>query len=127
MREKAFQFGVRLSVICVLIAFLCVTVQTASGERNDWQAGTVLKVKAHQATTGESHGTPTKYDVSMKIGNKIYVVLYAPEQAAPEPEFYVGMARTVLVEGEFVKFNDLLGNIHRMRILSSKDVAPESK
>ena len=126
MRERTSHLRLGVTVVCALIAFLCITMQKSSAEKKVWQAGTILEVKAHPSKSGDSYG-PQKYDISLQVGRTIYVVLYAPKEEMPELEFYVGMARTVLVEDEFVTFNDLLGHTHPMRIVSSKHSPPESK
>jgi hypothetical protein len=115
-----------IAIIFVLITMVCLATTRSSGEKKKWQAGTVLDVKAHQ---GESEGDAAakQYDISIKVGQKIYTALYAPEGNHPQPEFYVGMARTVLVDGNTLKFNDLQGRTHSMRILSSKDAPANSQ
>ena len=126
MCERSSNFRVGINVVFTLIAFLCFTMQKSFAEKKVWQAGTILEVKKHHSESEDRHG-PMKYDISIKVDNKLYVVLYAPKQEVPELEFYVGMARTVLVEGEMLTFNDLLGHTHPTRILSSKHLPPESK
>ena len=126
MRERSSHSNVSLSVACALLAVLCLGPLTAPGEKKTWQVGTILEVKALQAASG-SGNTRKQYDVSIKVGKKVYVVLYVPEATQPDPEFYVGMARTVLIDGSTMKFNDIKGRTHSMRILSSKDAAPVSK
>lgn len=124
MREERYRLAI--TIACALAVCLCLAALASSGEKKVWQAGTILSVKDHQPQD-EDGDRPKKYDISVKVGKKIYVVLYAPEKELPGPEFYVGMARTVLVEGDVLKFNDLQGNTHTLRILSSKDAPPESK
>ena len=123
MRQRESHFRAKIAIIFVLIALVCFATVRSSGEKKKWQAGTVLDVKAHQGES-EAPDAAKQYDVSVKVGQKIYVALYAPEGNNPEPEFYVGMARTVLVEGNTLKFNDLQGRTHSLRILSSKDAPP---
>jgi len=115
------------AIVCALIGILCSPAQRSFGEKKTWQAGTILEVKAHHAGTDEDSDA-NKYDVSVKVGKKIYVVLYVQGSDRAEPEYYVGMATTVLIEGDTLKFNDLQGRTHSVRILSSKDAPPpESK
>jgi hypothetical protein len=98
---------------------------TAPAQSKTWQSGTVLEVKPRQAESN-SNNAGKQYDVSIKVGKKLYAVLYTAEINQPDPGLYVGMARTVLIEGNTLKFNDLQGRTHPARILSSKD-APPSK
>jgi len=118
---------VEIAIVCGLIGILCFPAPRSFGQKKTWQAGTVLEVKAHHGETdGDSEAN--KYDISVKVGKKIYVVLYMQGKDRAEPEYYVGMATTVLIEGDTLKFNDLQGRTHSVRILSSKDApGPESK
>lgn len=124
MRERRYRLAI--TIACAFAVYLCLAAVASSGEKKAWQAGTILSVKDHEPQDEDGDGLK-KYDISVKIGKKIYVVLYAPEKDLPEPEFYVGMERTVLVEGDLMRFNDLQGNTHTLRILSSKNAPPDSK
>ena len=126
MGRRTFHFRTGVAICFALCAVLCMMATKSFGEKKEWQAGTIVDVKAHGSGTQENQRLK-KYDVSIKVGKKIYVVLYAPEKQLPEPDLYVGMARTVLIDGEVLKFNDIQGRTHPMRILSSKDSPTESK
>ena len=125
MPERGSHVPGKTAVVCALIAILCFTAVSSSGEKKTWQAGTILEVKAHEhppdSDNAANDNAGKEYDISIKVGKKIYVALYASEKNQPEPDFYVGMRRTVLIDGDTLKFNDLLGNTHSLRILSSKD------
>ena len=125
MCERSSHTNVGLTVTCALLAILCLGRLTALGEKNTWQAGTILEVKAHQGQSGGDN-TRKQYDVSVKVGKKVYVVLYIDE-TNQGTRLYVGATRTVLIDGSTLKFNDVEGHVHSARILSSKDAAPDSK
>jgi hypothetical protein len=126
MNERNSRIGASISIVFALIALLCVTMLKASGDSKAWQAGTIVEVKAHQVDANAAADTGAKqYDVSIKVGKKIYVALYILDKDQASPEYYVGMRRPVLVESDTIKFNDLLGHTHTLKILSSKD-APAS-
>lgn len=113
------------TVTCGIIMTLCfAAVVSFAQNKKTWQAGTILEVKTHDAAPENDQGAK-QYDISVKVGKKIYVVLYTLREDQAEPEFYVGMARTVLVEGDTLKFNDLQGRTHSMPILSCKDAPAE--
>jgi hypothetical protein len=121
MLERYSRIGIS---VCAVITALCLSVPAASGENTNWQAGTIVEVKAHQVDAGADTGAK-QYDVSIKVGKRIYVALYTADKDQPGPEYYVGMRRTVLVGSNTIKFNDLLGHTHTLKILSSKD-APQT-
>jgi len=110
----------RTALICNLILIICVAALKLSGEeKKPWHSGTIIEVKAHEAASGTDE--IKQYDVTVKIGKKIYVASYVPENNQPELEYYVGMARIMQVDGDTLKVNDLLGRTHALKILSSKD------
>ena len=126
MRERSSHPKVSLTVACALLAVLCLMPLTAPGQKKTWQTGSILEVKAHQAEPG-GNTTGKQYDVSVKVGKKVYVVLYVDDADQPDPKLYIGATRTVLIDGNTLKFNDVGGRVHSTRILSSKDAAPDSK
>lgn len=130
MHERSSRTIVSIIIVCALIAVLYPTILKASGDSKAWQAGTIVVVKEHKVDAGADAGPnqdtgAKQYDVSVKVGTKIYLTLYTAENGQAGPQFYVGMRRTVLIEGDTLKFNDLLGHTHTLRILSSKD-APQT-
>jgi hypothetical protein len=105
---------------------LCFAVSNSMGEdRKVYQAGTILDIKPHQPTPGADTGKK-EFDVSIKVGDKIYVVLYAPPGGQDFAEYGVGMNRTVFVEGDTMKLNDLLGRTRTLPVLSVKDAPPKT-
>jgi hypothetical protein len=123
MHKSNARIGIPISLVMAFIAILSVATPT-SGQNKAWQAGTIVEVKAHQADAGTDAGA-RQYDVSIKVAKKIYVALYTSEKDQAAPEYYVGMRRTVQVDGDTIKFNDLQGHTRTLKILSSKD-APQS-
>jgi hypothetical protein len=104
---------------------MCVAVAKSPGQdKKPWRSGTVLEVKTHEAAPGADQSK--QYDITVKVGKKIYLTLYSPKDNEPDPAYYVGMARTVQVDGDTLRFNDLLGHTRELKIVSSKD-APSAK
>jgi hypothetical protein len=124
MRGTLPHLRIKPAITALLIAYLGVSSLSASAQtKKHWQAGTILEVKPHEGAP-PSENAAKEYDVSIKAGKKIYVVLYAQENDQADPEFYVGVTRTVLVDGDTLKINDLQGNTRSAHILSSKDAPP---
>ena len=98
-----------------------------SQDKKPYQAGTIVGVKQHQGKQDNAEAAKAEsdeaqqYDISIRVGSKIYTVLYTPPPGQNYPELGLGMDRTVLVEGDTMKVNDLLGRTRSMPILSSKD------
>jgi len=120
MRKKGSRLFAGIAMLFALIFIPCLSIRNSFGEKKAWQAGTITEVKSHSAESGDT-GAAKNYDVSVKVGKKIYTVLYSLPNDRAEPEYYVGMATTVLIDGDNLKFNDLQGHTHSLHILSSKD------
>ena len=112
---------------------VCLATPPLHGQdKRPYQAGTIVDVKPHQTESPDSDAAKAKnnesqqYDISFKVGNRIYVVLYTPPVGQNYPELGLGMDRTVFVDGDTMKVNDLLGRTRSMPILSSKDAPPKT-
>lgn len=113
----------RVSLGRVLIAIICLAVPQAPGQNKKvWQAGTLTQVKEHQVTSADNDATK-QYEVSVKVGKKIYSALYTLKSGEPDLDWdnYVGQERMVLIEGDKLTFNDVLGRPHTLKIVGSKD------
>jgi len=110
-------------LICALIMCIAV-VQSPGQDKKPWHSGTILEVKTHQPEPGADQ--VKQYDITVKVGKKIYLTLYTPQGNEPGPENYVGMARSVQVDGDTLRVNDLLGHTRELKIVSSKDAAAAS-
>jgi hypothetical protein len=122
-----------IALACALALIVCFTATKSPGQdKRPYQAGTIVDVKPHPAAQAGDDAAQAKkdeapqYDLSVKVGNKIYVVLYTPPPGQNYPELGVGMDRTVLVDGDTLKVNDLLGRTRTMPILSTKDAPPKA-
>src|SRR5271167_1721287 len=70
---------------------LCVAVLSGFGQTpsSRYQPGTIMAVTAHQSPG--QHGTDvTQYDVSLRVGNMTYVVLYTPPNGANTVTYATG-------------------------------------
>lgn len=62
----------------IVLVTLCLLTLAALGESTSkYQIGMITDVKARQVA-GDSASDPTSYDISVKVGDTIYVVLYTP-------------------------------------------------
>jgi hypothetical protein len=125
MRDKELFHTTGIRLTCVMVMVMCFAVLRSSAQDNKpWMAGTIVEVKTHQPAPEKEVGGK-QYDISVKVGKMIYVILYTEENDRAEPEYFVGMARTVMIEGDTLNFNDMLGNVHPMHILSRKEALPD--
>jgi len=102
---------------------ICLTAFPAFCQSTSkWQVGTITEVRIHQ--TAEKVGTSraTSYDVSVKVGNTIYIVLYTPPLGEETVKYAAGRDLLVLVGKSTIRYNDLLGQSFEVPIESQKAV-----
>ena len=90
-----------LSLILVITAVLSVLCQSQSS----YQPATITGVTLHPNAPGEPG--LARYDVTLKVGNNVYVVLYTPPAGQNTVQYAAGMDILVLVENNSIRFNKL--------------------
>ena len=108
--------AMRAIVIC--ISAICLsTLPTFSQSKSAYQVGTIMAVAVHKAAVA-SGDSPASYDVSVKVGNTVYVVLYTPPLGLETVRYVAGRDILVLVGEKTITFNDQSGNSQEIPILS---------
>ena len=81
-----------------------------------WQHGIILAVVKH---ADSQHVDPnvTSYDISLRVGKTVYVVLYNAPRNSSMVEYRVGGDVVVLVDRTNLTINDIQGNAHTVKIL----------
>ena len=87
-----------------------------------YQVGTITAIKAHQAA-GSGASDAASYDVSVKVGDTIYVVLYTPAVGEDTVKYAAGRDLLVLVGKNTITYNDILGRSFAVPIESQKPAA----
>jgi hypothetical protein len=87
-----------------------------------YQVATITEVKLHQAA-GAAASDAASYDVSLKVGDKVYVTLYTPRFNDSTVKYAVGRDLLVLVGKKTITFNDIMGQSFEVPIESQKPVA----
>jgi len=105
-------------VFCISLTMVSAFGQSASR----YQVGTITEVKTHQ-TAGSGASNTTSYDVSLKVGDTIYVVLYTPPLGQETVKYAAGRELLVLVGKGTVRYNDILGQSFEVPIESQKPAA----
>ena len=114
----------RVQTVAVLIFTMAIT---SSGQSSSpkYEAGTVMAVQPHKADVNEPQ-SDRRYDISVQVGNTLYIVLYTQPPGTISPEYRRGLSTPVLVKGDTLTFNDSLGRSRELPILSRKAV-PEAR
>jgi hypothetical protein len=99
---------------------LCLlTLPALCQSRSKYQVAIITEVKAHQVA-GEPASDSSSYDVSVKVGDTIYVVLYTPPLSELPPKYATGRELLVLVGKSTITYNDMLGQSHEVPIKSQR-------
>lgn len=111
----------------MLITWLGVGLVPGLGQAqpSKYQPGTIIEVKAHEPSAGKA-ASDNRYDISVKVGNTVYVALYTRPPGRIAPQYRIGLSLLVLIENNTLTFNDRLGRSQKLPILSQK-TAPENK
>lgn len=108
----------RLSSVLASLFILFVSIANAQTDAPQprWQSGTITSVKPHTAKDSNQPDTQ-KYDVSVKVGDESYVVLYTPPPGSNSVRYRAGTSLQVLISDDTLTFNDLLGRANKLPIL----------
>src|SRR5215831_19965525 len=82
------------SLIIFVAASMSGLCQTPSAK---YEPGTIMAVTRHQNSASEGDPGVARYDVSIKVGNTIYVGLYTPPDGSNQVEYSAGIERLVSV------------------------------
>lgn len=92
---------------------------------SEYQLAIITEVKPRDAAES-STSDPARYDVSVKVGDTIYVVLYTQPLGELPAKYATGHELLVLVGKDTITYNDILGRSLRVPIESQRP-ATESK
>jgi len=102
---------------------ICLTTFPAFGQSTSkYQVGTITEVKAHHAG-GNGASDAASYDVSVKVGDTTYVVLYTPALGEDTVKYAAGRDLLVLVGKNTITYNDILGRSFAVPIESRRPAA----
>jgi hypothetical protein len=104
-----------LLVCSIALPLFCQTPSTTL------QVATITAVNAHQKDAENSGRAVAQYDVSLQIGNTVYVALFTPPSGATVVEYAVGMNVVVMVGSKSITFTKL-GTTSEMPILRREDL-----
>ncbi len=109
-----------VAVVCFALTFV-LSGQESSPE---YERGTIMAVSRHESGPNEQPGT-AKYDVSVKVRDTKYVVLYEPPNGANIVEYAAGMDLLVSVSDDTLTFPSQLTGTTHVPILRKEALPPE--
>ena len=112
----------------LIVALMCGASALAFAQTpsSQWQRGTITAVTTHQQSAGERPSDTVQYDVTVKVGGTIYVVLYSPPNGAKSVEYSRGMDFLVLLGTDTLTFNSKLSGTTEAPILHKEALPAES-
>lgn len=116
---KNFARGSMRGLTLVKIAVMWVAILPVLGQdaKPAYQTATIVDVKTHQESAA-SGSSVSRYDISIRLQNNIYVVLYTPPPGTYGSQYMKGMDMLVLVGDNTITYNDMLGVSREVPILS---------
>jgi|SRR5208283_3173385 len=105
--------------LIAVIGLCLLTVPALCQSPSKYQTGFITEVKPRQAAA-DSASDPTSYDVSVKVGNIIYVVLYTQPLGEIPVKYATGHELLVLVGKNTITYNDMLGRSLQVPIESQR-------
>ena len=109
-----------------LICMTCIclgTLPAFSQSTSKYQVATITDVKTHQ----DSGSDVVRYDVSVKVGDTIYVVLYTPPLGMNTVKYAAGRELLVLVGKKTITYNDILGQSQEVPIVTQRSASKQPK
>ena len=109
-----------IRLICIsAICSLLMVVPSFGQSAQHYQVAVIVAVKPHQSLRDDASGI-TRYEVSLKVGDSVYVVLYTPQFGIDTVKYAEGRNLLVVVSEKTISYNDLLGQSFEVPIISRK-------
>jgi hypothetical protein len=108
---------------CILLAALPLWGQASPKASPKYEVATIMEVQAHHS----SESTVASYDVTVKVGEKMYLVLYTPPLAMDTVKYMAGRELLVQVNEKTITYNDILGESLEVPILSQRPAGKDRK
>src|SRR5277367_259185 len=96
-----------------------------SQSTTQYKVGTITAVQPHPSAAG-SNPSADSYDVSLKVGDTTYIVLYTPPYGLQTVRYATGREFMVVVGEKTITFNDTLGNSSELPIESQTAAETQS-
>ena len=104
-----------MSLICICLVTLPVYCESGS----KYEVATITNVKPHQAEDNKL-SDPVRYDVSVKVADTVYLVLYTDTLGTSTVKYAAGRELLVCVGRDAITYNDILGRSQQVPIISQE-------
>jgi hypothetical protein len=117
-------FSRLLLPVLIFAANISALAQTPAA---NYERGTITAVTVHQNAPGEPARDTARYDVSVKVGNTVYVVLFTPPSGSNAIEYSTGTDMLFLVGADTLTFNSMVTGKTEMPILRRETLSAPGK
>jgi len=109
------------------VFLMCVVAcpLVAQAPSQHYQVGTILKVQLHQNAPEDPKASNSQYEVSVRVIDNVYVILYTQPSGGAGVQFAEGLQKLVLVGADTLTFNDILGKTTVAPILQRESLPPQ--
>jgi hypothetical protein len=114
--------GAIMRRLIAVIGLCLVAFPALCQSASKWQVAAITAVKPHPAA-GEDASNPITYDISVKVGDTIYLVRYTTPPWEIAPKYATGHELLVLVGKNTITYNDMLGRSYQVPIESQRPAA----
>ena len=121
-RHSTEQGGFMLKALTIPILLAVFTAAALSQNSSEFQPGTIMKVVRHPGSTGQS----LQYNVSIKVSNTVYTVLYTPPPGVNSVEYFGGLQILVQVKKDSLVFNSRVSGTTEVPILERETLAGDN-
>jgi hypothetical protein len=104
----------------LLISVCAVALPAICEPAANYEVATIVDVKPHQSAGDRSFSDVASYDVSVRVGKTIYVVLYTDTSGTGTVKYVAGREALVHVGKNSIIYNDIVGQSHEVPIISQK-------
>ena len=111
--------------LITVIAMCLMTMPALCQSGSKWQVATITEIKPRDRAADTTSDRP-RYDVTVKVGDTIYLVLYTQPWGEIPAKYATGHELLVLVGKDKITYNDMLGRSLQVPIESQRP-ATESK
>jgi hypothetical protein len=112
----------------LLIIIICAAALPAFCEPSaKYEVATIVNVKAHPSAGDSSSSAADSYDVSVKVGDTVYTVLYTDPIGSSTVRYIAGREVLVHVGKNSITYNDISGQSHEVPIISQKPATTMSQ
>ena|SRR5678816_3373447 len=86
----------------------------------NYEVATIVDVRPHQSAGDRSSPDVASYDVSVRVGKTIYVVLYTDTSRTGTVKYVAGRQALVHIGKNSITYNDIVGQSHEVPIIDQK-------